>query len=100
MYRCELEGADGRPVDTGIYEVETLKAFTPPHGRTVFEIRKAAQRSKSEAIYIAVERGTPRHSLLTQLPVLPLAYAVFVAVYASLLRLLRLTAKAIQPQSD
>ncbi len=100
MYQCELEGADGRPVDTGIYKVETLKAFTPPHGRTVFEIRKAAQRSKSTADYIAVERGTPRHSLLTQLPVLPLAYAFFVAVYASLLRLLRLIAKAIQPQSD
>jgi hypothetical protein len=45
-----------------------------------------------------VEAGTPRHSVLVQLLSVPLSIAAFVAVYALLLRLLRLVAKPVRPE--
>lgn len=96
MYQCPLEGVDGEAVDTGRYHVDALKAFTPPHGKIVFEIRRT-QGAKGTTSYLAVEMGTSRHSILTELVVIPLGIAAFFTAFISLLRLLRLAAEAVRP---
>ncbi|GAA4225176.1 hypothetical protein GCM10022254_06540 [Actinomadura meridiana] len=99
MYRCDLEDANGKPIDTGIYQVDTLKAFRPPHGRIVYEIRKTPG-AKGTTSYIAVEMGTSRHSFFLLLLVVPLVFAAYIAMQVALSRLLRLTATAVRPQSN
>jgi hypothetical protein len=91
-----LTGIDGEAVDTGRYHVDALKAFTPLHGKIVFEIRRT-QGAKGTTSYLAVEMGTSRHSILTELVVIPLGIAAFFTAFISLLRLLRLAAEAVRP---